>query len=96
MFRTEGLVWTVGGRLGYPCLPNSLQVRVGEQLVTTIFNEYIQGYCEEHVQVDRSVFCLLNLASNVNRLYRELQEETYFWFKNPLMLLQQAKTQSLT
>ena len=44
--------------------------------------------------MDRSVFSLLNLSSSINRLYRE--NNRYFWFKNPLILLQQRSYDSLS
>lgn len=45
--------------------------------------------------MDRSVFSLLNLAGSINRTYRD-QDERYFWYKNPLLLLQSAGTTTLT
>lgn len=82
--------------MGYPYFPKCLTIRIGELLLTTIFNEYIQGYCEEHLVLDRSVFSLLNLSSNITRIYKELQENEYYWFKNPLIMLQKIKSSTLT
>jgi hypothetical protein len=55
----------------------------------------VQCYCEKYLTVDRSIFSLLNLASNLNRTYRD-QQERYFWYKNPILLLQSAGVTTLT
>ena len=91
IFKTERVIWTLGTKHGFPLYKKHLTIRAGDLLLTTIFNDYIQSYCEEHLQVDRSVFCLLNLSGNINRFYKDLKEDRYFWFKNPLILIQKVK-----
>lgn len=45
--------------------------------------------------IDRSIFSLLNLATNINRTFYN-NDGRYYWFKNPLILLQNAKVPNLT
>lgn len=54
----------------------------------------MQCYCEKYLQVDRSIFSLLNLSNNLNRIY--LQDTRYFWYKNPLLLVQTSGATTLT
>ncbi len=95
IFQTAKCQFAFAGKSSHPHFSKALRVVIEEGTVSTIFNEYVQCFCEKYLQVDRSIFSLLNLAGSLNRKYRD-QQARYFWYKNPLILLQSAGTVTLT